>query len=228
MGKRHKPSSAGKREAASAKESSSSTYDDPQAIARMILGPHLSHALAASCFGEKPLGSKYKRLSITEHVQRMHDITKKAEKGDLALCSQLLAAQAVTLDNMFAELARRSAKNLDGYLEASERFGRLALKAQANCRATLEALAKLHQPREQTVRHVHVNEGGQAIVADQVNYSAKGEPNAKSVEQSHATGAIGNRAPLPSPNPTEHGMPITGSERAAEMQNARRDKSRSA
>lgn len=36
-------------------------------------------------------------------------------------------------------------------------------------RATLEALAKLHQPREQTVKHVHVNEGGRAIVADQIH-----------------------------------------------------------
>ena len=41
------------------------------------------------------------------------------------------------------------------------------MKAQSNCRTTLEALAKLHQPREQTVRHIHVNDGGKAIVADQ-------------------------------------------------------------
>jgi hypothetical protein len=34
------------------------------------------------------------------------------------------------------------------YLDAAERYGRLAMKAQGNCRATLEALAKLHQPRE--------------------------------------------------------------------------------
>jgi len=190
------------------------------------LGPHLSHALAASGFGEKPLGSKYKRLCITEHVQRMHDITGKAVKGDLTICSQMLAAQAVTLDNMFAELARRSAKNVDDHLEAAERFGRLALKAQANCRATLEALAKLHQPREQTVRHVHVNEGGQAIVAQQVNYNGRGEPNAKTVKQSHATGAVSERAALPCPNAPAQGMPIAGSERQAAMSNARRQKSR--
>ncbi|OYU35259.1 MAG: hypothetical protein CFE35_09710 [Novosphingobium sp. PASSN1] len=43
------------------------------------------------------------------------------------------------------------------------RYMRLALKAQAACRSTLEALARLHQPREQTVKHVHVSEGGQAV-----------------------------------------------------------------
>lgn len=202
------------------------TENDAQAIARLLLGPHLSHALAASCFGQKPLGSKYKRLDIAEHVQRMHDITGKAEKGDLAMCSEMLAAQAVTLDNMFAELARRSAKNVDEYLEASERFGRLALKAQANCRATLEALAKLHQPREQTVRHVHVNEGGQAIVADQYNYHAGGSQNGKSVKQSHATEAVGHHAAVPCPDAPRQGVPITGGEGPEAMQDARRDKSR--
>jgi hypothetical protein len=68
---------------------------------------------------------------------------------------------------MFTELAPRAAVNMGQYLDASERYMRLALKAQGNCRSTLEALGKLHQPREQTVKHVHVNEGAQAIVADQ-------------------------------------------------------------
>ncbi len=52
---------------------------------------------------------------------------------------------------------------------------RLALKVKANSRATLETLAKLHQPREQTVRHVHVNEGGQAVVADNFHNYAGGQ-----------------------------------------------------
>jgi hypothetical protein len=51
--------------------------------------------------------------------------------------------------------SRRSANNMGDYLEASERCMRLALKAQSNCRATSEALAELHQPREQIVKHVH-------------------------------------------------------------------------
>lgn len=42
--------------------------------------------------------------------------------------------------------------------------GLIALKAQANCRATLEALVKLHQPREQTVKHVHVRIGVPALM----------------------------------------------------------------
>lgn len=53
---------------------------------------------------------------------------------------------------------------------ATETYARIAMKAQAQSRATLETLAKLHQPREQTVRHVHVNDGGQAVIADQLHH----------------------------------------------------------
>jgi hypothetical protein len=105
--------------------------------------------------------------------------------GDLALVSRMLTAQAISLDAMFGELGRRSADNLGQYIDPAERYMRLALKAQSNCRATLEALAKLHLPREQTVKHVHVNSGGQAIVTDQLHHHG-GQENGKSVGQPHA------------------------------------------
>jgi len=83
-----------------------------------------------------------------------------AAGGNMTMASQMLAAQAMTLDTMFTALAERAFNNIGQYPQTAERYGRLALKAQANARATLEALAKLHQPREQTVRHVHVGQGG--------------------------------------------------------------------
>ncbi len=109
--------------------------------------------------------------TASEHQTQM----LKAAEGDLEMVSKILAAQAITLDGMFAELARRAALNMGEYISAAERYGRLALKAQSNCRATLDTLAKLHQPREQTVRHVHVNEGGQAIVANQFHNHSGGQ-----------------------------------------------------
>jgi hypothetical protein len=38
----------------------------------------------------------------------------------------------------------------------------------------LDTLAKLRQPREQTMRHVRVKEGGRAIVADEFHKHAGG------------------------------------------------------
>ncbi len=132
---------------------------------------------------------------------------EKAAAGDLSFASQMLAAQALSLDAMFTELGRRAAMNFGTHLDAGERYARLALKAQAGCRATLEALAKLHQPREQTVRHVHVNEGGQAIVADQFHHHAGGR-NVESVEQSHATATASAGVPMPRENARGDAVPI--------------------
>ena len=65
-----------------------------------------------------------------------------------------------------------------------------------------------HRPREQTVRHVHVNEGGQAVIADQFHHHAGGSENGKSVKQCHATGAAGESAALSGPDAGGNGMPI--------------------
>lgn len=96
-----------------------------------------------------------------------------------------------------------------------------AVRAQS--RATLEALAKLHQPREQTVRHVHVNEGGQAVIANQVHHHAGGIENGESVEQSHAPGAPNAIAALPGPDPLRDGVPVPSGSRAEAVPHARRD-----
>ena len=199
-----------------------------QAMARKLLEPHLRHALSASAFAGKVLGSDMEGPGIMDYVGHVQSATAKAEAGDLAIASRLLAAQAITLDSMFTELARRAALNMGDYINAAERYGRLALKAQSNCRATLEALAKLHQPREQTVRHVHVNEGGQAVIADQFHHHAGAAKNGESIKQSDATGPAGECAALPGPDANGDGVPIPGSKRQTAMQDARRDKSGSA
>ena len=197
-----------------------------QAMARKVLDPGLRHAVTASAFAGNVLGNSIKRPGLMDYVDYVLKVGGKAEAGDLAIASRLLASQAITLDSMFTELARRTANNMGEYANAAERYGRLALKAQSNCRATLEALAKLHQPREQTVRHVHVNEGGQAVIADQFHKHGGPKENAKSAKQSHATGAAGASAALPSPDPLGSGVPVASGERAEEMPNARRHKSR--
>ena len=199
-----------------------------QAMARTLLQPALKNAVAASAFTSKIMGSEMELPGIGDYIDHVHSVERNAAEGDLDMVSHMLAAQAVTLDSMFAEFARRAAMNMGDYVDAAERYGRLALKAQGNCRATLETLAKVHQPREQTVRHVHVNEGGQAIVAGQFHNHNGGTENAKTVEQSHATRTYGSSAALPSPNPLGEGVSITSREGQAAMQDARRHESRAA
>jgi hypothetical protein len=191
-----------------------------EAMARELLEPHLRHALTASTFAGKVIGNEIEKPGIMDFVGHVQKVSTAAETGDLAIASRILASQAVTLDTMFTELARRAALNMSEYIDAADRYSRMALKAQSNCRATLEALAKLHQPREQTVKHVHVGRGGQAVVAEEFHHH-QGGGNEKRAEQSHATQTTGESSALPSPDPLRDGVPIPGGIGQAAVPDAR-------
>jgi len=202
------------------------TESDSAALARTLLDTDTRHGLVAGNFVENLLGTLGEKPALDDYVQGVKRDGARAEKGDLALASRMLSAQAHSLDCMFTEFARRAALNMGEYFDASERYARLAMKAQTNCRTTLEALAKFHQPREQTVRHVHVNEGGQAIVADEFHHHGKAAENEVSNEQSHAPrndGETASRAALPRPDPERDGVPVASGKGKTPVQDARRD-----
>lgn len=147
------------------------------ATARAVLMPGFRHAVTVSQVHKAQFGKMDGAdgaPGLADYSDAFDERTKKAADGDLRIASHLLTAQALTLDSIFTEMARRMALNMGEYLSATETYARIAMKAQAQSRATLEALAKLHQPREQTVRHVHVNEGGQAVIADQFHHHQGG------------------------------------------------------
>ena len=134
----------------------------------------------------------------------------------------MLVAQSVTLNAIFNEMARRTAANMSSHIDAAERYMRMALKAQAQSRANIEALDRLVNGHEQTVRHVHVdNRGGQAIIAEEITTTTGGRENDNSAEQPYAKGTF--RAALPSANPLGNGVPVPRRERKRAMPDARRD-----
>ena len=198
------------------------------ATAAAILAPEFRHAVTASQIHKPQFGSMEGTPGYGDYADAIAKVGELATKGELAFASELLAAQALSLDNIFTEMARRMALNMGEYLGATETYARIAMKAQAQSRTTLEALTKLHQPREQTVRHVHVNEGGQAVIADQFHHHAGGTENGKSDEQSHTTGAVGIGPALLGADTFGNGVPIPSREGPEAVQNARRDESRSA
>lgn len=123
---------------------------DGAAFARAALDPVVRHANLAAGMASPAFGDTDKP-SIMANTEALQSIIAKAEARDMRLASRLLASQAVTLDTMFTDLARRTAKNFGYYPDASDRYIRRALRAQSSCRTTVELLAKLHHPREQTV-----------------------------------------------------------------------------
>jgi len=185
-------------------------------MARAAISPAYRHAAVSSAF-TKPLFAENAgtQADVTDAlVDRMLDTAK----GDMRFVSNMLTGQAVSLDTIFTEMVRRAGANLGVYPDIAERYMRLALKAQAGSRTTLEALARLHRPREQVVKHVHVNDGGQAVVTDEFHHHGGGL-NEKSAEQSHAQGPCS--AALPRPDPQGFSLPVTGLEGKEAVPDAR-------
>ena len=88
--------------------------------------------------------------------------TKNVQAGDMRPVEGMLYRQAKTLETMFTSLARRAADQ-DGLKQFQVNLT-LALKAQAQCRATLEALAEIKNPRPvQFVNQANMTTGPQQV-----------------------------------------------------------------
>ncbi|QGN56547.1 hypothetical protein GKE62_17905 [Novosphingobium sp. Gsoil 351] len=193
-------------------------------MAGAMVDPFFRHGVVAKGLADKMAGKLPGEPDFGDYGESLKAKANAAANGELKMASELLTVQAFSLDAMFTELSRRATLNFGDYPQAADRYARLAFKAQGNCRAVLEALAKLHQPREQTVRHVHVNEGGQAVIADEFHHHTGGSgENEKFDGQSHTAGSTGASPALPCPDPFGNGVPIASGAGQAAMQDARRD-----
>lgn len=204
------------------KGSAANSPERNKLLAQCAVLPEMRHAQITADYG-KMLGEMG---DWHDRVDAISVTAKAMRSGNSSLLNRTLCAQALSLDAIFTDLAHSAALNRGQYPDAFERYMRLALKAQSASRATMETLARLHQPREQTVKHVHVNEGGQAVVADHFHQHRGDGENGKQKEQSDAARTAGTIAALPSPDPLGNGVPIPGSEREAALQDARGDESR--
>lgn len=114
-----------------------------------------TNAITACSF----LGQSQPNLSITEMVASVKAHGERVNGNDLAAAEQMLTAQAIALNAIFAEMARRAALNMGEYLDATERYMRLALKAQGQCRATVEALAAIKNPPVVYAKQANITSG---------------------------------------------------------------------
>lgn len=133
-----------------------------QALSPTTRNAHLAASLAAGSFAGPPAAATESSTYVGERCADVRD-------GNLDALTDTLVAQMVTLDALFTDTLRRAANNLSQYPAAADRFMNMALKAQANCRTTAETVARIKRDGKQTVKVVHVHEGGQAVVADTIN-----------------------------------------------------------
>src|SRR5690349_973518 len=79
----------------------------------------------------------------------------------------LLAVQMVCAHHAAADMTRRAMRA--DRIDCKQTYANLATKFSRTYLAQMEGLAKIRRGGEQVVKHVHVNEGGQAVIAGTVN-----------------------------------------------------------
>jgi hypothetical protein len=127
------------------------------ALAEMAVRPCINAAAVMVAY-TKPLGEQDAgSLAAVLHVDML-----AVSKGDLSRAEAMLFGQAHALQAIFMNLARRS--TAQEYMKNSETYLRLALKAQSQCRATLETLAAIKNPPVVFARQANINNGGQQQV----------------------------------------------------------------
>jgi hypothetical protein len=122
------------------------TVSQERKIATVSLCPLMLNARTAIGFSTGLFGEP----DIAESMVVLRDKVRQIQAGDLSEIEATLAAQAITLNSIFNEMARRAAANMGQNLQLTESYLRMALKAQAQSRATMETLAEVKYPKAPT------------------------------------------------------------------------------
>lgn len=100
---------------------------------------------------------------LTESLDALMVQIREVRSGNMQSAEKTLVAQANTLDAIFNELARRAALNMGEYINATDTYLRLALKAQSQCWATLETLATIKNPPVIYAKQANISNGPQQV-----------------------------------------------------------------
>lgn len=127
--------------------------------AEAVLDGVCVNAMTAQHFASHQLPA----FDLTEAVLVLKERTKAVNEGNLEQAETMLLSQAYALESIFAEMARRASNNMGHNVEMTERYLRLALKAQNQCRATLETLVDCKSPPTVIARQANIAHGPQQV-----------------------------------------------------------------
>ncbi len=137
-------------------EHSKAEQDQRIESASLLARPSLSSAAVMVAYGE-PLGVG--EDDVGAMMVALGNSLGDVWAGDLKRAEAMLFCQANALQTIFMNLARRATKQQ--YMKQWDAYLRMALKAQNQCRMTLETLGNLKNP---PAKQANINNGGQQQV----------------------------------------------------------------
>ncbi len=135
-----------------AKQSESERY------AKVSLSPATMSAVLADSFTT----NIFPDLEISDVASALRDKITTIQAGDMQPIEAMLIGQAQALQTMFVSLGRQAASKTS--LQQYTAFMNLALKAQSQSRATIQALTELKYPKQATfVKQANISNGHQQV-----------------------------------------------------------------
>lgn len=128
-----------------------------RAVARMVAKPSTNAAAVMTDYCKQSFGEQ----SIASLADALDENIGDVVAGDMKQCESMLVGQAYALQSMFMSLARRAAASK--HLPNTEALMRMALRAQNQCRMTLETLATVKNPPVVFAKQMNVANGPQQI-----------------------------------------------------------------
>ena len=158
-----------------------------RAYASLINSPELAAYRVIGMMQPKYFGEGIDAPTLLETLR---DQAAAVQSGDLARAEAMLINQASSLQALFVRLSERAMEqtqmpNLEGFM-------RLALRAQSQCRATLETLAAIKNPPIVYARQANVTTGPQ-----QINNGAAAPTRAREIENVQSQLSRGTHELLP-------------------------------
>ena len=107
-------------------------------IAAQAVDPCVTSSMVVSAFWQE---ARVSEIDPKAGYDAIRDEADAVRDGVMTSAQATLVGQALALNAIFAELARRGAAALNRPGNAAEKYLRLAMKAQSQCRATLNVLS---------------------------------------------------------------------------------------
>lgn len=98
-----------------------------------------------TAFTVKKFANVEDSVEVSDYILELQKAGNEVVDGNLSRLERMLTSQAIALDTIFNKLAVKAANS--EYMKNYEGFMRLAFKAQAQARSTVEALAMLKHPQ---------------------------------------------------------------------------------
>lgn len=127
-------------------------------LVNLAMLPTTNAAILCGRFGNVSDAGEFWSLS-----RSLAEQCEAVNRGELTHAEHMLLMQAQSLDAIFTNMAQRAAVNLGEYLDATETYMKLALRAQSQCRATLETLAAIKNPPVVFAKQANIAHGHQQV-----------------------------------------------------------------